>query len=420
MLFFKSRFRHRGAETQRGRDKGTERLGDWATGRLSDEATSGNFHPVAQSPSRSVALSLRLCGSVALWLALAAFVPQLAAQEAQDKQRQDKQPEIGTIRLNTDLVTVDAIVTDRDGNRISGVLKASDFVIYEDGVRQTINSFSATDAPFNLVLLLDTSGSASNEIELMRRAVIRFLDELRPRDRVAIIQFSKEVELLKELTSERAEIEEALRLLKPGSGTSFYDSLKLAIDEVFKDVEGRKAVVALSDGVDSFGYTTFEQILTEIESSNILTYFLELDTEEFTQAGMTRDCSDERHFEFSRKQFKKYLTEYGKGEVMSENQPHCRLSRLERMQVNRRLYESARRELREMADKTAGRVYPVKDLQQLEPAYSQIAAELRTYYSMSYYPTNEKRNGKWRTLRVKVNHPGFVVKTRPGYRAPLD
>jgi VWFA-related protein len=254
----------------------------------------------------------------------------------------------------------------------------------------------------------------------MRRAALRFLDELRPRDRVAVIQFSKEIELLKDLTSERAEIEDALRLLKPGTGTSFYDSLKLAFDEVFKDVEGRKAVVVLSDGVDSFGHTTFEQILTEIESSNVLTYFLELDTEEFTGAGMTRDCSDENHFEFSRKQLKKYLTEYGKDAVMSENQLHCMLSRLERMQINRRLYESARRELREMADKTGGRVYPVKDLQQLEPAYSQIAAELRTYYSMSYYPTNEKRNGKWRTLRVKVNRPGFVAKTRPGYRAPLD
>jgi Ca-activated chloride channel homolog len=367
-----------------------------------------------------VYLSLRLCVSVSLWLSLAAFVSQLAAQEPQNREKQDKQSDIGTIRFNTDLVTVDAIVTDRNGNRISGEFRASDFTIYEDGVRQAINSFSATDAPFNLVLLLDTSGSARSEIELMRRAALRFLDELRPRDRVAVIQFSREVELLEDLTSDRAEIEEALRRLKPGTGTSFYDSLKLAIDEVFKGVEGRKAVVALTDGVDSFGYTTFEQILSEIERLNILTYFLELDTEEFTQAGMTRDCAESSHFEFSRKQFKKYLTEYGKDVVMSENQPHCMLSRLERMQVNRRLYESARRELREMADKTGARVYPVKDLQQLEPAYSQIAAELRTYYSMSYYPTNEKRNGKWRTLRVKVNRPGFVAKTRPGYRAPLD
>ena len=90
------------------------------------------------------------------------------------------------------------------------------------------------------------------------------------------------------------------------------------------------------------------------------------------------------------------------------------------MQINRRLYESARHELREMANQTGGRVYPVKSLEQLEPAYSQIAAELRTQYSMSYYPTNEKHNGKWRTLRVRVNRPGFVARTRPGYRASLD
>ena len=269
----------------------------------------------------------RLIGISLMVAALAAFVSQLAAQETRDKEKQDPKNEMGTIRLTTDLVTVDAIVTDRNGNRVSGVLKASDFTIYEDGVRQAINSFSATDAPFNLVLLLDTSGSASHEIELMRRAALRFLDELRPRDRVAVIQFSKEVELLKDLTSERAEIEEALRLLKPGSGTSFYDSLNLAIDEVFKGVEGRKAIVALTDGVDSFGYTTFGQILTEIERLNILTYFLELDTEGFTQAGMTRDCNDESHFEFSRKQFEKYLTEYGRGVIMSENQSHCRLHR---------------------------------------------------------------------------------------------
>ncbi|MGE0133063.1 MAG: VWA domain-containing protein [Blastocatellales bacterium] len=337
---------------------------------------------------------------------------------AQDKR--DKKDEMGTIRLDTDLVSVDVIVTDRDGNRSSALLKASDFTVYEDGVRQKISSFSAADVPFNLVLLLDTSGSARDEVGLMRRAARRFLDELRPQDRVAVIQFNKQVELLEDLTSDHAKIEEALQLLNPGSGTSFYDSLKLTIDEVFKKAEGRKAIVALTDGVDSYGYTTFEHILPALERSNILTYFLELDTEEFTQAGMTRDCRDDNHFEFSRKQLKKYLAEYGTDAVLSEHQPHCLLSRLERMQINRRLYESARRELREMADKTGGRVYPVKNLQHLEPAYSQIAAELRTYYSIAYYPTNEKRNGKWRTLRVVVNRPGFVARTRPGYRAPSD
>jgi len=362
----------------------------------------------------------RVTKSLLIIAALASCLWQVAAQEKQDKEKQDKKVEMGTIRIDTDLVSIDVIVTDRDGNRSSGGLKASDFVVHEDGVLQKISSFSATEAPFNLVLLLDTSGSARPEIDLMRDAARRFLDELRPQDRVAVIQFSREVELLEDLTSDRAKIEEALLSLKSGSGTAFYDSLKLTIDEVFKKVEGRKAIVALTDGVDSFGYMTFKQILPALESSNILAYFLELDTEEFTQAGMTRDCSDPAHFEFSPKQMKKYLAEYGEGAVKYEHQPHCLLSRLERMQINRRLYESARRELREMANQTGGRVYPVKSLQQLEPAYSQIAAELRTQYSMAYYPTNERHNGKWRTLRVKVNRPGLAARTRPGYRAPLD
>jgi VWFA-related protein len=157
-----------------------------------------------------------------------------------------------------------------------------------------------------------------------------------------------------------------------------------------------------------------------VERSGAIAYFLELDTEEFTGAGMMRDCNNENHFEFSRKQLKKYLGEYGEGAAVLEFQSHCLLSRLERMQINRRLYESARRELRELSNKTGGRTYPVKDIKELEPAYSQIASELRTQYSMAYYPTNEKRNGKWRSLRVVINRPGFVARTRPGYRAPVE
>ena len=355
-----------------------------------------------------------------LIVAMVACLWQVAAQEKQDKEKQDKKDDIGIIRIDTDLVSVDMIVTDSKGNRSSAGFKASDFAVYEDNVLQKIDRFSATETPFNLVLLLDTSGSARAEIELIRRAARRFLDELRPQDRVAVIQFSGEVELLQDMTSDRAKIENALGLLKSGTGTSFYDSMKLSIDEVFDRSEGRKAIVALTDGVDSFGYSTFDQILPALESSNILTYFLELDTEEFTLAGMLRDCIDAAHFKFSPKQLKKYQAEYGDRVVETEHKSHCLLSRMERMEINRRLYESSRRELRQMATQTGGRVYPVKSLEQLEPAYSQIAAELRTLYSIAYYPVNEKHDGKWRKLRIRVNRPGFVAKTRPGYRAPLE
>jgi VWFA-related protein len=357
----------------------------------------------------------RLVKPILLIATLTACLIQATAQE-----KQDKKDEMGTIRIDTDLVSIDVMVTDSAGNRSTAGLKATDFVVYEDGVRQKISSFSSADAPFNLVLLIDTSGSTRDEVGLMRHAARRFLDELRPQDRLAVIQFNRQVELLEDLTSDRAKIEEALQLLKPGTGTSFYDALLLTIDEVFKKVEGRKAIIALTDGVDSFGHSTYEQILPLLERSGAIVYFLELDTEEFTGAGMTRDCASENHFEFSGKQLKKYRKEYGQDAFELDLQSHCLLSRTERMQINRRLYESARRELREMANKTGGRVYPVKDTQQLEPAYAQIAAELRTQYSIAYYTTNEKRDGRWRRLKVVVTRPGFTPRTRPGYRAPLN
>lgn len=346
-------------------------------------------------------------------LCLLVFSPAFA----QDKP-QKKEDDIGVIRLDTDLVSIDVKVLDRAGNRNIGGLKASDFVVFEDGVRQKISSFAEETVPLNVVLLLDTSGSTRDDLSLMRRAARRFLDELRPQDRVAVVQFNKQVELLEDLTADRTKLEEALELLKPGTGTSFYDALLLVIDEVFKETAGRKAIIALTDGVDSFGFTTFDKILPKLEADGAGAYFLELDTEQFTEAGMLRDCEASSHFEFSSKQLKKYVTEYVKGGSEMGLHRHCLIGRLERMQINRRLYESARRELREMAETTGGRVLPVKGLEQLEPAYAQIAAELRTQYSLAYYPANERRDGKWRKLKIEVKRPGLAAHTRPGYRAP--
>jgi VWFA-related protein len=342
-----------------------------------------------------------------------------SAQEKQEKQEKKDEP-VSTIRVDTDLVSVDVTVTDRKGHHSAIGLRAEDFSIYEDGVRQRITNFSTSDVPFNLVALIDTSGSTRDEVTLMRRAVQRFLDELRPQDRVALIHFNKQVELLEDLTSERPKLEAALNRLKPGTGTSFYDALQLTVDDVLKKVDGRKAIIALTDGVDSYGFNTFDQVMPALESAGASIYFLELNTEAFTEAGMMRDCKENNHFEFSGKQMRKYFKESLKGGNEVDYEDHCALSPLERMQINRRLYQTARREVREMATRTGGRVYPVKQIQQIDPAYAQIAAELRTQYSLGYYPLNEKHDGKWRTLKVEVKRNGFVAHARPGYRAPQD
>jgi VWFA-related protein len=348
---------------------------------------------------------------------LLSFAPGWAQEKKQDPKKEE---EMATLRVDTDLVTLEVAVTDRDGKRSNTGLRPEDFVIYEDGVRQKIASFQTAEVPFNLVLLIDTSGSTRDDVGLIRRAALRFLDELRPQDRVAVIQFNKQIELLKDLTSDHAKIEEALALLSPGTGTSFYDALQLTIDDVLGKVEGRKAVIALTDGVDSFGYQTYEEILPLLEKDNTSLYFLELDTESFTEAGMKRDCTDESHFEFSQKQLVKFFKDHGRAGAASYLMGHCTIPAPDRAQINHLLYASARRELREVADKTGGRVHPVKLLQQLDSVYSQIATELHTVYSVAYYPSNEKHDGKWRRIKVDVKRPGFTVRTRSGYRAPLD
>ncbi|MBI1764435.1 MAG: VWA domain-containing protein [Acidobacteria bacterium] len=331
-----------------------------------------------------------------------------------------KEEQTNVFRMDTDLVSIDVQVTDRQGAQYGTKLSPEDFVVYEDGVRQKISNFSATEVPFNLVLLLDTSGSTRDELSLMQKAARRFLTELRPHDRVAIIQFNQQVELIKDLTADRGKLEKALGQLTGGSGTSFYDAVQLALDEVLRKATGRKAIVALTDGVDSFGFGTYEKLLPKLESARAALYFLKLDTEEYTEARMLRDCRDSSHFKFSRKQLKKYFDEFIKEGDPSQYEDHCKLERMEKIRINRRLYEAAGDELEEMSSKTGGHVYPVESLQQLAPKFTQIAAELRTQYSLAYYPSNEKHDGKWRGVRIEIKKPGLTVQARPGYRAPLD
>jgi Ca-activated chloride channel homolog len=357
--------------------------------------------------------------TILLFSCVALSLFPVMAREEQEKQAQ-KEEQGATIRVDTDLVSIDVSIMDRMGNRGGAGLRAEDFVIFEDGIRQKITNFSTTDVPFNVVMLIDTSGSTRDQLLMIRQAGRRFLEEMRPQDRIAVIQFNKQVELIQDLTSNRSKIELALGMLKAGGGTSLYDALQLTMDEILDKVDGRKAIIALTDGVDSYGTTTYEQIMPALEKGGASHYFLELDTEQFTEAGMMRDCKDSNHFEFSLKQLKKYHKEHLEGGKAVDYEDHCSLTPLERMQINRKLYQTARREIRDMARNTGGRVYPVKQLEQLDPAYRQIAAELRTQYSLGYYPSNEKHDGKWRALKVEVKRSGLIAHTRPGYRAPLD
>lgn len=332
------------------------------------------------------------------------------------------------IKLRSDLVTVTTSVAD-SANRPIRSLKASDFVVYEDGVKQKIDHFAAAEAPFSLMLLLDISGSTRDDIALIKRAAKSFLAQLRPDDRVGVIVFSGEVEMISEFADSRARVEAAIdgvapvggadgHLFNSSTGTSFYDALFLAVEESpLKQAEGRKAIVCLSDGVDSKSKMAYKDVAPLVEKSEASVYLLGLNTEEATLEGLLKPRTDPGYVNFSQSQINRY---YDAVEPQSPERfrPREAISPLMKREINAWLYENASREGRELAERTGGRVYPVNALTDLGAVYKQVADELRSQYSVGYYPINEARDGRWRKIRVEVQRPGARVRARSGYWAP--
>ncbi len=357
------------------------------------------------------------------WLLILILVFQFATH-AQDQQSRDQgEP----IRLKTDLVTVTASVTGA-GVRPIKSLKADDFAIYEDGVKQKIAHFAAAEEPFTLLLLLDISGSTRDEIALIKRAARNFLGELRFDDRVGVIVFSREVEMIAEFTDPRAQVSSAIDGIATtegengyrfttDTGTSFYDALFLAVEESpLKQVEGRKAIVCMSDGVDSTSKMNYKDIAPLAEKSEASLYFLELNTEQATLQGLLKPKSDPGYVNFSKSQIDRYYAEHDPDSI-ERFRPRETLSPETIREINAGLYKLSRRELRTLGERTGGRVYAVKTLTDLTGVYKQVADDLRSQYSIGYYPSNKTLDGRWRAIRVETRARGATVRARPGYWA---
>ncbi|HXG64656.1 MAG TPA: VWA domain-containing protein [Blastocatellia bacterium] len=343
---------------------------------------------------------------------------------AQAQDRREDEP----IKLKADLVTTNAAVFDRDG-RLLKSLKAQDFIVYEDGVEQKIAHFTATEEPFTLMLLLDISGSTRDDIAMMKQAAKNFLAELRRDDRVGVIVFSGDVEMIAEFTDSRDRVEAAISEIAAAAGangarysaktgTSFYDALFLAVEESpLKKVEGRKAIVCMSDGVDSTSKMDYRDIARLVEKSEASIYFLQLNTEEATLAGLLKERGDPGYINFSQSQVNRYYDKYDP-ESPDRHTHRKLLPPLVIREINAGLYEIARKEMSEMAERTGGRVYPVRSLSDLSGVYKQVAEDLRHQYSIGYYPTNDAQDGRWRAIRVEVRRRDATVRARAGYWGP--
>ena len=337
------------------------------------------------------------------------------------------------VRVETQLVSVPAVVTNNGGRPLTG-LRAENFALFENGEQQKITDFATTEAPFEIALLLDTSGSTRADMALIRQAANAFVDALRPGNRVAIVAFTTagqgrtlgaKVEVLSKLTDDRNALRKAIESLGSSNGTPFYDALARIADEVFRDspreeVRGRRAVVALTDGVDSSSDSEFQPARAKLIRAGIASYFIQVNTEEFVEDRLLKDCQEDGRLTLSQKQLQRYRRVFAPRASPEDYSDFCQMGSFERMQVSRDLYNLARREMNELAKASGGKNFLAASLADARAAFALVATEIGTQYSLGYYPTNKARDGKFRTIKVEVQGvPDKVqVRAREGYYAP--
>jgi VWFA-related protein len=231
--------------------------------------------------------------------------------------------------------------------------------------------------------------------------------------------------VLSKLTDDRETLRAAIENLGSSHGTPFYDALARIADEIFREapretVRGRRAVVALTDGVDSTSESDFQTARLKLNRAGVASYFIEVNTEDFVEDRLLKDCQDDGRLTLSAKQLERYRQVFFPKARPEDYVDFCQMGQFERMQISRDLYNLARREMDALAKASGGRNFLAVDLQDARSAFAHVATEIGTQYSLGYYPTDKTRDGKFRTIRVEVqgSREKLQVRAREGYNAP--
>jgi len=280
------------------------------------------------------------------------------------------------IRIDTDMVNVDVTVVDQNNNPVFD-LKKEDFIVYEDGIKQTVENVSQEEAPVSFGLVIDTSGSMRTKLSSVSDAVLSLIKQMRRDDEAFVAPFKAEPELAQNFTSDKLALEGALSGLYASGGTALLDAIIGAADFAHeKGKRRRKALVVFSDGLDKNSAVKEKKVIEAIKEDEVqvhLVGFIDEDMDFF---------------------------------------------RFRKLSAKR-----ARELLSRIADDSGGRAYFPQDISEIPAVVAQIVKELRTQYVVSYYPTNVKRDGAFRTIRVDVNNAGgrkLTVRARRGYYAPSE
>ena len=268
------------------------------------------------------------------------------------------------ITVDSSVVVINAAVTGPDAKAVTG-LKRTQFRIFEDGKEQAIDSFGAEETPFAAVILLDTSGSMEQRVSLARSAAIEFLYGLRRDDNCAIYNFDSKVKLIQDFSNSR-DIREQIFDLKADGMTALNDAVYKAAEVLSKRPERRRAIIVLSDGMDTFSARNAEKALRAALAVNANIYTVD----------------------------------------MAPVDTGARL-RMQNQGV-----------LKNFAEKTGGRFVATPGGVAMREAFKRIVEELGGQYTITYQPTNTLKDGKWRSIEVRISRPNLTIRARKGYNAP--
>lgn len=334
---------------------------------------------------RSLSTILSLC------LLAAPSFAQTRDKTAQDKQRPPDYDPASTISIETLEVLLPVTVRDKTGQFVTD-LKAEDFTVYEDGVPQPISSFALKRMPVHVVMLIDTSSSVANELESFKTTAYNFIAQLDPSDQVSLIAFHDKVELVQDWTANRGLLKRALNRLQSGMFTRFNEALWLAANEQLDKIKGRKAIIVLTDGIDSgFGRINTDRAFRALVEAEVATYVVSK-----TRIEANKERAD--------------LEFYQKNGSSSLNR-----IRLDGIKLHLNALAESEQNLTRIAEETGGRIFLPERFEDLGVAYQQVAEELRSQYVIFYTPTRAERDGKYRAIRVKLKRSELHAATRFGY-----
>jgi VWFA-related protein len=308
------------------------------------------------------------------------------------------------ISVNTNLVTIPVRILDRK-NRFIGGLAKENFKVFEDSVEQEIGYFTNEEQPFTVALVLDMSYSTTFKIDEIQGAAIAFIGQLRSQDQVMVISFDEEVHTLCEPTSNRKRILDAIMSTRVATGTSLYEAVDLTMNDRLRPIEGRKAIVLFTDGVDTTSRMSHDlENLRDASELDALIYPIRYDTFSDVQSMKNKVVNLPRPIPNSippvttQNTFPVSIvgTTGDKGTTPDE-------------------YARAGEYLDQLAFRTGGRIYVADTFGNLNAAFAKIASELREFYSLGYYPKNEGKPGKIRRIKVRVDKENVVVRARDSY-----